>query len=274
MYRSYGQYLDIQKKSIAKPEDSLYDATKVSARQVSIIETLRSTHEVKEKRHNSDWEHSNHEQKYKESVSSASMLSDIAYPNEAKDFLRLSNLKEHVLVKKALVLFSPVILFGILAMFFPSVYSVFPVQESEICMCSFFKMQANGDAPFLIDLEPKHAFSTFFIINTISFYVVNYLALLGMVYMVWQIRHTDDDTFLRQECVCLVLSWVFFSIIQYAVNVYNFIIQCENNNNELSDKNLIDFYETTFKIIYWVIILRDLVCLCIMVLFQYRAATS
>ena len=135
-------------------------------------------------------------------------------------------------------------------------------------------MQANGDAPFLIDLKPKHAFSTFFIINTISFYVVNYLALLGMVYMVWQIRHTDDDTFLRQECVCLVLSWVFFSIIQYAVNVYNFIIQCENNNNELSDKSLIDFYETTFKIIYWVIILRDLVCLCIMVLFQYRAATS
>ena len=105
---------------------------------MSIIETLRSTHEVKEKRVGSDWEHSNHEQKYKESTSSASVLSDIAYPNDNKDFLRLTNLKEHVLLKKALLIFSPVILFGVLAMFFPSVYSVFPVQESEICMCSFF----------------------------------------------------------------------------------------------------------------------------------------
>ena len=55
---------------------------------------------------------------------------------------------------------------------------------------------------------------------------MNYLALLVMVGMVWKIRHTDDDTFLRQECVCLVLAWVIFSIIQYGVNVYNFVAQC------------------------------------------------
>jgi len=42
--------------------------------------------------------------------------------------------------------------------------------------------------------------------------------------MVWKIRHTDDDTFLRAECMLVVMVWVAFTIIQagtFAVNMFN-----------------------------------------------------
>ncbi len=65
----------------------------------------------------------------------------------------MNELKEKKILLKGIVfVFLPVCLFGILAMFFPIIYALFPVQESEICVCSFFSMQDTGDAPFVIDL--------------------------------------------------------------------------------------------------------------------------
>lgn len=58
----------------------------------------------------------------------------------------MNDLKEKkILLKGIIYFFIPVCLFGILAMFFPIVYAIFPVQESEICVCSFFEMQNDGD---------------------------------------------------------------------------------------------------------------------------------
>ena len=57
-------------------------------------------------------------------------------------------------------------------------------------------MTINGYELPIIDLQ-RNVFNGLFLSNTISFYVINFICMLGMVILVWRIRHTDDDTFLR-----------------------------------------------------------------------------
>lgn len=51
-----------------------------------------------------------------------------------------------------------------------------------------------------------------------------------MVILVYRIRHTEDETFLRQECIYLVSVWVTFSIIQYLITIFNYDMQCRERN--------------------------------------------
>ena len=94
----------------------------------------------------------NHEQKFNESISSATVLSDLTYQGKAYDanYLNLNTLKEKRILLRGAAIFLPVCLFGILAMYFPLVYAIFPVEESMVCACSFFEMQRDGDKPFII----------------------------------------------------------------------------------------------------------------------------
>ena len=73
-------------------------------------------------------------------------------------------------------------------------------------------MQVNKESIFFTTLS-EDDFDTLFLTNTISFYILNFAALLGLVILVYQIRHTGDDTFLRSECVFLVSFWVSGSVI-------------------------------------------------------------
>lgn len=81
-----------------------------------------------------------HELKYKESVSSASVLTELLNPQDKTNFLKLDDMKENKILLRSLYIFIPLLVFGILALFFPIIYAVFPVQESEVCVCSFFFM--------------------------------------------------------------------------------------------------------------------------------------
>ena len=81
-----------------------------------------------------------HELKYKESVSSASVLTELLNPQDNTNFLKLDDMKENKILLRSLYIFIPLLVFGILALFFPIIYAVFPVQESEVCVCSFFFM--------------------------------------------------------------------------------------------------------------------------------------
>lgn len=64
--------------------------------------------------------------------------------------------------------------------------------------------------------------------NSVMFYVVNWCALFVLIWLLYGIRHTGDDTYLKIECMIIVLVWTSFSILQYSTFVYNYIISCEN----------------------------------------------
>ena len=50
----------------------------------------------------------------------------------------MSALKERTILLKGLLFFLlPAMVFGTLSMFFPGVYTIFPVQESSSCICGF-----------------------------------------------------------------------------------------------------------------------------------------
>ena len=83
----------------------------------------------------------NHARKYAESISSASIYSDIAFAENQKKFKEIAGLKEQkILCKGLLMILLPACIFGILAMFFPSIYVLYPLQESGYCICSFYEM--------------------------------------------------------------------------------------------------------------------------------------
>ena len=71
--------------------------------------------------------------------------------------------------------------------------------------------------------------------NSISFYCINWGALLILIILLYRIRHTGDDTFLKLECMCLVGVWAGFTVIQYCIFIYNYVIACRNQDQDISD---------------------------------------
>ena len=70
----------------------------------------------------------NHARKYAESISSASVYSDLAFAGDQEQFQELGRLREQkVLAKGLLYILAPICVFGCLAMFFPSLYVLYPL---------------------------------------------------------------------------------------------------------------------------------------------------
>ena len=78
--------------------------------------------------------------------------------------------------------------------------------------------------------------------NSISFYLINWCSLLILIWLVYRIRHTRDDTNLKRECVCIVAIWVFCSVCQYCVFIFNYIVACNENTGKLEPHTLTDYY--------------------------------
>ena len=118
------------------------------------------------------------------------------------------------------------------------------------------------------------SFENLSLANSISFYVVNWIALLILVWLVYRIRHTSDDTNLKRECMSIVAVWVLCSIFQYTIIIYNWSVECKIDAGHISEFELTNRYKVSYKIIYWLIMARDTSCILIMVIFQYKASTS
>ena len=216
----------------------------------------------------------NHARKFAESISSASVYSDLAFAGSQKQFQEIGGLKEQkILCKGLLFILLPGCIIGCLAMFFPSFYVLYPLQESGYCVCSFYEMQLNNSEVFVITLNYS-AFEILTMANTLSFYIMNWIGLLILIILVYRIRHTSDDTFLKIECIFTVGVWVSFTIAEIILYAYNFIQDCYAVTGALPQEEMRDIYRVTYKLFYWMLIARDLLCLLVMVFFQYKAATS
>lgn len=62
--------------------------------------------------------------------------------------------------------------------------------------------------------------------------------------------------------------------MQYVIFLYNYIIACEVDSGDMTPEKSADYYMISYKLVYWVIILRDLICLAILIFFQNKAANS
>ena len=67
---------------------------------------------------------------------------------------KIRNLTEAKLIKKGLICFFPVLALGVLAMIYPYVYAFLPVDETELCVCSFYKILADDKRGYVILNDP------------------------------------------------------------------------------------------------------------------------
>ena len=111
------------------------------------------------------------------------------------------------------------------------------------------------------------SFITLSLANSLSFYAFNWLALTLLIWLVFRIRHTGDDTNLKRESVVIVSIWVLGSILQYTVFIYNYVVTCNGEEGKFSPTELSVRYQISYKVVYWLIISRDLSCLITMIVF-------
>jgi hypothetical protein len=104
------------------------------------------------------------------------------------------------LIKKTAIVLIILVVFAIIAMFSPYFYAIVPVHESDICMCNFYvnkKSSSFGKA--LLQISTETGFYVMQLINIISYYLVNYLFLVGLIYMNFMIRHIKENLSLVKE---------------------------------------------------------------------------
>ena len=179
---------------------------------------------------------------------------------------KIRDLDEAKLIRKGLFCFFPLLAFGVLAIFYPYVYAFLPVDETELCVCSFYKILADkGKGTFLVLNRPEQ-YNTLQLINNTSFYILNWIVLALLIWMVYKIRKMDDETLIKKETVTIVAIWLFASFSQFTaffVTQYN---DCYRGNP------ISRIISNTYVITYLIIILRDISVLAIMIYFQFKVS--
>ena len=69
-------------------------------------------------------------------------------------------------------------------------------------------------------------------------------------------------------------AWILFSFLEIILFAYNYTQDCKLLTGGLTQDKMNRIYQVTYKLFYWLYIGRDLSCLLIMIVFQYRAASS
>ena len=98
-------------------------------------------------------------------------------------------------------------------------------------------------------------------INSTSFYIVNWLVLLFIVWMVFLIRHMSDETLIKRETALIVGIWLASSFLQFLTFFGTQFRNCYR------DTPVPEVIAHTYVITYLIIILRDLCVLGIMMFF-------
>lgn len=115
-------------------------------------------------------------------------------------------------------------------------------------------------------MHDRSDYSILQILNSASFYIVNWLALISIVGMMYAIRHVTDETLIKKECSILVLIWVIFSIVQYSMFFWGQISDCYRDNP------ITNVIQSTYSVTYWSIILRDLTALTTTMYYQLKVS--
>jgi hypothetical protein len=130
----------------------------------------------------------------------------------------MTNLREEVLIRKSFLYFVlPWLVIGVLGAFYPYVYAFIPAHESGVCLCSYYAAMFESKSFFI--LKTRESYYVLQFINILAVFFVNWAFLFVLVVMIYRIRHIDDDSLIKKECVVIVAWWVGLTTIQYFVYV-------------------------------------------------------
>ena len=86
----------------------------------------------------------------------------------------------------------PGFILGFMGFFLPFFYALLPVHEADICLCAFYDLKVNGNNAYIALTDNDFLFLQ--VLNDLSFYGVNFVFIVGLIYMVHEIRHINDST--------------------------------------------------------------------------------
>jgi hypothetical protein len=100
----------------------------------------------------------------------------------------------------------PCLVLGVLGVFFPFVYAVIPAHNSNLCI---YRLKQSQWAVSLFNVPTNDLL----LLNTIIFYLLNWVFLLAIYFMLYRIRHIKDKLQVKQEMTYTVGVWTVFSIV-------------------------------------------------------------
>ena len=131
----------------------------------------------------------------------------------------MMQLKEETLLRKSIQYFLiPSILLGAIGCYFPYVYAMLPGNESDLCVCSFFQAMKSGQRDFPI-LKSRTSYPIITILNALTTMTWEFGSNVLLLSMVYKIRHIQDDTMIKLECVVFTLLMVFIDLIIYLIYI-------------------------------------------------------
>lgn len=169
-------------------------------------------------------------------TSSQSEISDVPdsrmETNDVKYIKEMKQLREEVLLKKFFIYFvAPALVFSVLGCYFPYVYAMLAVNESDMCICSYFNDQHQAHSVFLhIDTtyeDVQNEYTTLQFINLATSKFWNLLIIGSIFYMMYRIRYIKDDTLVKRECVVSTLVCVGCNFLQNMCYLLGQYDQCD-----------------------------------------------
>lgn len=130
---------------------------------------------------------------------------------DQKYLAEMNNLQENAIIKRVMIFLTPGLILGFMGFFLPFFYAILPVHEADICLCDFYSRKLAGTNAYVALTNTDFLFLQ--TVNDLSFYGINYAWSIGLLLMVYQIRHINDSTKIKNECTVIIGFWTFLNII-------------------------------------------------------------
>ena len=116
--------------------------------------------------------------------------------------------------------------------------------------------------PILTNTSTSNNLKALLILNTMTFYGLNWLFLFFNICAVYKIRRMNDKLDIRREMTWAVATWSFFDFFQYLFYYFSQLSSCQFDNTVL-----VYLVEHASEFSYCVIMIRDLSVTCVIVYF-------
>lgn len=177
--------------------------------------------------------------------------------NQQDQYLtKMAGLQEGYLLKRIFMVQLPLLVVGILALFFPWVNAFLPTHMSDICLCSFYYekfVTSEHRYPFLEAQDFKYMSE----MNLLIIFGSQFFFLTALIQMTYKIRHCNDDTKIKTECAQIVSWWGLISLFQMTAYFSLKLGLCnkpvENRDNYLQIQ-VVSYWSTVIKDVFTMLI--------------------
>lgn len=138
-----------------------------------------------------------------------------------KEYIKeMTQLKEENMLQKGLLyVMLPSSILGIVGCYFPYVYAMLPGNAVDLCTCSFFEAYVHKTRNFVI-LNSLKSYPVLQILNSLTTMSWQFCINICLMTMVYKIRHIQDDTLIKFECITIVFLLIFIELVLYGIYIF------------------------------------------------------